>query len=209
MKLLKSLLILIILFIDTSFAQNSPILIKGGYKDSVAINNGLISIDRIEINDGFISNAIIKIINAKIDKDTIFRTKGYIRVNILGGGVFNGIEVSRRYHINSNYRNFDNYDNDLIYPNYYTILENKPILFFHNYLDEIIMKKFSMQSKIKFKNFIETYLFPKVNLNKVDEDKFSFRPSELVQIHGGIMIFIPVDKNICPIVSDVYNTPQY
>ena len=194
-----------VFFNGSLFAQISPNLVKGCCKNNISINNDFLSIDSVAINNGFVSKTIIKMINDKKEIDTIFRNKGYIRVNMLGGGLFNGIEVSHRYYVNNNYLNFDNDDNDLIYPNYYAILENKPILFFHNNLDEVIMKKFSIQSKIKFKNFIETYLFPKVTLNKDEEDKFSFRPSERIKIHGGMMIFIPVDKNIPPVVKDVLN----
>ncbi|TDG36167.1 hypothetical protein EZJ43_09175 [Pedobacter changchengzhani] len=201
MKFRLTTIFLLTILVNNSFSQK---------KIQLNENNVKTAIREIDITNKFLVEEVKKIIKSKKNKDSVFKTKGYIRINVKGGGVYNNIPISYKYYINNDYHSFDDISNQDIFPDYYTFINGKPILIFSDVYDKIFKKTFLDESILSFQSIIEPYLFEKKEIDKVQfenkelvtnhRNKYPFRPKELIQVHGGITIYFPVDGGIMPIV---------
>lgn len=138
-------------------------------------------------------------------RDSTFRTEGYIVLS-LETGMMNLDSVLFKCDINKNFLNFDDKDNDLLFPDFYTFVAGKPVLIYIKNLGKLIERKFTMESKKNFQSIIEPYLAPKREINFLRSNNPEyFRPDEKIQIHGGITAYIFHDEHKKPqIISSKY-----
>lgn len=164
-----------------------------------------LKIQEIDFKDSILFREVKKFIQSEIVKEKEFKVVGYVTIwTILN----NSNDIIRKYHINKNYVNFDDLNNDSQFPLFYSYVDSKLILVKGD-IENLVNKKFSIRSKKHFQRVIEPFLY-KVKLIQApsvdgkSRKKMPYREGERIQLHGGIDVSIFINGKVEVVPSKFY-----
>jgi len=164
-----------------------------------------LKIQKIDFKDSILFREVKKFIQSEIVKEKEFKVVGYVTIwTILN----NSNDIIRKYHINKNYVNFDDLNNDSQFPLFYSYVDSKLILVKGD-IENLVNKKFSIRSKKHFQRVIEPFLY-KVKLIQApsvdgkSRKKMPYREGERIQLHGGIDVSIFINGKVEVVPSKFY-----
>ncbi len=164
-----------------------------------------LKIQEIDFKDSILFREVKKFIQSEIVKEKEFKVVGYVTIwTILN----NSNDIIRKYHINKNYVNFDDLNNDSQFPLFYSYVDSKIILVKGD-IENLVNKKFSIRSKKHFQRVIEPFLYrvKLIQAPSVDgksKKKTPYREGERIQLHGGIDVSIFINGKVEVVPSKFY-----
>ena len=186
-KKIFAALIVFVALCNFSFSQ-------GPIRDAI----GVTRIQYLNIKDKTVLEYLQKYIDEKTDSSNRF--VGYIVVNF-DSKPSEVKETLRHFSIRHSVSSFDDIENDAQFPPYYTMLNNKIILFKFSNLNDLFILRYTNKSKRKFLRVIEPFLFPKSTLlfpsdkGKFVKDK-KFRKGEQLLLNNGWDVNILLDGSV-------------
>ncbi len=152
-----------------------------------------LTIKRVRLTDEKLIAQIKEIINEK-QNDSVFLTRGYIRVDYVHHG-YKKEAVVRAYSIKPEYQHADDVTNDRLFPIYYTYVENRLVSIYDTGIQNSICYQIATTSKMRYQRVLEPYLSKVIWIELPKSDgsgtkKAKFRPNSLIQIHGGRTLYI-------------------
>src|SRR5690606_6095941 len=104
--------------------------------------------------------------------DSEFNHIGYIIVVIKGLNNYNKEkDIFRIYNIYDSSYPLEKNDQDIMYPNYYTYVDDKLVLIYNDLNKEVFDYTFSCKSKKKMRTLMETFLSPKIKSKDLPKNK--------------------------------------
>jgi len=164
-----------------------------------------LKIQKIDFKDSILFREVKKFIQSEIVKEKEFKAVGYVTISTI---INTSNDIIRKYHINKNYVNFDDLNNDSQFPLFYSYVDSKLILVRGDF-ENLVHKKFSIRSKKHFQKIIEPFLY-KVKLiqapsiNGKSKKKMPYREGERIQVHGGIDVSIFINGKVAVVPSKFY-----
>jgi hypothetical protein len=166
-----------------------------------------LEIHEIKLTDTILKSAISDYIKDTKTFDSEFNQIGYVIVIIKGLNNYNKEkDIFRIYNIYDSSYSLEKNDKDIMYPNYYSYVDEKLVLFFNDLNKELFQNTFSCKSKKKMRKLMEPFLSPKIKSKDLPKNKLErdfvkdfreqyvrFRHTELIIIKGEKPIVI---KNV-------------
>ncbi len=164
-----------------------------------------VEIQEITLQDTFLVKQIGLFIDEESRTDPSFLKKGYV-ILWISEKPYMDDKVEKTYGLNKQFYNHDNLNNDLSFPPFYTFVKGRMVLVDIKTLDGTVCLKYTKKSKVAFQKKLEPFLAERVKMKFPDKDGKlrtvnNFRPGEIVQIHGGMTIYIFQDKNKAPVIE--------
>lgn len=165
-----------------------------------AQDNTYLKIQQTEIGDTLLKSQIEKYIQAQTFIDTTFKVRGYIEV-FISNKEYKGLKTQVSYRIIKDFLNFDDLNNDLRFPLFYSWVKNRIVLFYSDEIRNTLNLKYSTDSKRAFQKIIEPFLFPGedvyLTIDGVTKKGTNFRPNEIFMFGGpSVRIYKLYDNSV-------------
>lgn len=139
-------------------------------------------ISEVEMKDSTFLKEIFDFMNYEV-RDSSVSAKGYIFLDI---DVCSHSSVLFKCYINRNYASFDEIEQDVRFPDYYTFIKDDIILLYFRDKDKLVQRRFKEDSKQSFQRIIEPYLSHRKHVRfENDGHEYFFRPDETHMMGGG------------------------
>ncbi|PWK20942.1 hypothetical protein [Xanthomarina spongicola] len=131
-----------------------------------------LEIHEIKLKDTILKSTISDYIKETKTFDSEFNHIGYIIVVIKGLNNYNKEkDIFRIYNIYDSSYPLEKNDQDIMYPNYYTYVDDKLVLIYNDLNKEVFDYTFSCKSKKKMRTLMEPFLSPKIKSKDLPKNK--------------------------------------